>query len=64
MSAARMSYTIRLGTPRDEALLQADERGADLIIVGSHRPSVKTYLLGSIAAGIVRHAKVNVMVIR
>ena len=60
----RMSYTIRFGTPRDEALQQADEMGADLIIVGSHRPSVKTYLLGSNAAGIVRHAKVNVMVIR
>ncbi|ACY86234.1 universal stress protein [Edwardsiella piscicida] len=60
----RLSYTIRFGTPRDEALQQAEEMGADLIVVGSHRPSVKTYLLGSNAAAIVRHAKTNVLVIR
>ncbi|AVJ17162.1 universal stress protein [Serratia rhizosphaerae] len=60
----RLSYTISFGSPRDEVLQLADEIGADLIVVGSRRPSVKTYLLGSNAAAIVRHAKTSVMVVR
>lgn len=60
----RLSSSVSFGTPRDEALAIADEIKADLIIIGSHRPSVKTYLLGSNAAAIVRHAKVSVLVVR
>ncbi|MFC0225586.1 universal stress protein [Serratia aquatilis] len=60
----RLSYTISFGSPRDEVLQLAEEIEADLIVIGSRRPSVKTYLLGSNAAAIVRHAKISVMVIR
>ncbi|CAI1568589.1 Universal stress protein G [Serratia quinivorans] len=60
----RLDYTISFGSPRDEVLQLADEIGADLIIIGSRRPSVKTYLLGSNAAAIVRHANISVMVVR
>ena len=60
----RLSYTISFGSPRDEVLQLAEEIEADLIVVGSRRPSVKTYLLGSNAAAIVRHAKISVMVVR
>ncbi|KEY59106.1 universal stress protein [Serratia sp. DD3] len=60
----RLAYTISFGSPRDEVLLLAEEIGADLIVIGSRRPSVKTYLLGSNAAAIVRHAKISVMVVR
>lgn len=60
----RLAYTISFGSPRDEVLLLAEEIEADLIVIGSRRPSVKTYLLGSNAAAIVRHAKTSVMVIR
>ncbi|CAI0716763.1 TPA: universal stress protein [Serratia fonticola] len=60
----RLSYTISFGSPRDEVLQLADEISADLIVIGSRRPSVKTYLLGSNAAAIVRHAKISVMVVR
>ncbi|WP_431222743.1 universal stress protein [Serratia sp. L9] len=60
----RLSYTISFGSPRDEVLQLAEEIEADLIVIGSRRPSVKTYLLGSNAAAIVRHAKMSVMVIR
>lgn len=59
-----LSYTISFGSPRDEVLQLAEEIGADLIVIGSRRPSVKTYLLGSNAAAIVRHAKISVMVVR
>ncbi|CAI1633800.1 universal stress protein [Serratia fonticola] len=60
----RLSYTISFGSPRDEVLQLAEEISADLIVIGSRRPSVKTYLLGSNAAAIVRHAKISVMVVR
>ncbi|HEI8865454.1 universal stress protein [Serratia sp. AKBS12] len=60
----RLAYSISFGSPRDEVLQLAEEIDADLIVIGSRRPSVKTYLLGSNAAAIVRHAKTSVMVIR
>ncbi|AHG18495.1 universal stress protein [Chania multitudinisentens RB-25] len=59
-----LAYTISFGSPRDEVLQLAEEIEADLIVIGSRRPSVKTYLLGSNAAAIVRHAKISVMVVR
>ncbi len=60
----RLDYSVSFGTPRDETLQLAEEIGADLIVVGSRRPNVKTYLLGSNAAAIVRYAKTSVLVIR
>lgn len=43
---------------------EAAERGADCIIVASHRPGMQDYLLGSTAAQVVRHAACTVMVVR
>lgn len=42
----------------------ADELGADLIVLASHRPENKDYLLGPNAAQVVRHALQSVFVIR
>ncbi len=42
----------------------AEQVGADCIIVGSHKPELKDYLLGSTAARIVRHARCSVHVLR
>ena len=50
------SHTLRTGAVSDEVLTEAEIWGADLIIVGSHSPSMSTYLLGSNAQKIVRHA--------
>ncbi len=36
----------------------------DLIIMGSHHPELKDYLLGPNAARVVRHARTSVMVVR
>jgi nucleotide-binding universal stress UspA family protein len=33
-------------------------------VVGSHRPTMATYLLGSNAKTIVRHAKCSVLIVR
>jgi nucleotide-binding universal stress UspA family protein len=62
--AGRFSYILRTGSPYDEVLTEAEEWGADLIIVGSHNPSMSTYLLGSNAQKIVRHANCSVLVVR
>ncbi len=48
----------------DEVLAEAKFWGANLIIVGSHSPSMSTYLFGSNAQKIVRHANCSVMVVR
>lgn len=42
----------------------AAKEGADLIIVGSHKPGLGDYLLGSTSARIVRHAPCAVHVLR
>lgn len=60
----RASHTLRTGAPYAEVLAEADDWVADLIIVGSHNPSMSTYLLGSNAQKIVRHANCSVLVVR
>ena len=59
-----LSTVVRYGAVYPEVLAEAEDWGADLIIVGSHRPGITTYLLGSSAAAIVRHAKCSVLVVR
>lgn len=52
------------GSPKDEILKLAEVVSADLVIIASHRPDISTYLLGSNAAAVVRHAKCSVLVVR
>ena len=59
-----VSTALRFGTTYSEILAEAEAWGADVIVVGSHRPSMSTYLLGSNAKTIVRHAKCPVLVAR
>jgi universal stress protein F len=42
----------------------AERIGADLIVLASHRPAMKDYLLGANAARVVRHARCSVLVVR
>ena len=60
----RVSISVRLGGVYPEILAEADSWGADLIVIGSHRPAMSTYLLGSNAKTVVRHAKCSVLVVR
>lgn len=55
---------VRVGTIYDEILGAADEIGADLIVMASHRPALSDYLIGPNAARVVRHARQSVMVVR
>lgn len=60
----RVSAVVRLGSVYHEVLDEAENCGADLVVVGSHRPTMATYLLGSNATTIVRHARCSVLVVR
>ena len=64
LPAERVSAVVRLGSVYNEVLDEAEKTGADLVVVGSHRPTMATFLLGSNASTIVRHARGSVLVIR
>jgi nucleotide-binding universal stress UspA family protein len=64
LPAPRASSAVRMGSVYNEVLAEAAKFGADLIVVGSHRPGMATYLLGSNASTIVRHAPSSVLVVR
>jgi nucleotide-binding universal stress UspA family protein len=59
-----VAAVVRIGAVYPELLAEAAQWPADLIIVGAHKRSMATYLLGSSAAAIVRHASCTVMVAR
>ena len=52
------------GSIYDEILRAADKLAVDVIVIGSHRPELKDYLLGPNAARVVRHARQSVYVVR
>ncbi|MGH9427142.1 MAG: universal stress protein [Terriglobia bacterium] len=56
---------IRRGDPKSVIIEEAEEWGADLIVVGSHgHTGFKQWLLGSVAQSIVSHASCSVYVVR
>jgi nucleotide-binding universal stress UspA family protein len=52
------------GRVYDQIIEAANRIGADVIVMGSHRPELKDYLLGPNAARVVRHATQSVFVVR
>lgn len=52
------------GTVYDQIISAADRLGCDAVVMGSHRPELKDYLLGPNAARVVRHARQSVFVVR
>jgi len=60
----RVQHIVGEGTVYEVILKMARNINADLIIVASHRPELKDYLLGPNAARVVRHAECSVMVVR
>ena len=55
---------MRQGTIYSEILKVAEDCSADLIIMASHRPELKDYMLGPNASRVVRHANCSVLVVR
>jgi len=55
---------VRDGNPAAEILEYANDSGIDMIVMASHDPGLADYLLGSVAARVVRHAHCSVLVVR
>ena len=60
----KFEVKLRTGSVYHEVIDESKESGVDVIVVTSHRPQMSTYLLGSNAAKIVRHAPCSVLVVR
>jgi nucleotide-binding universal stress UspA family protein len=60
----QVTSEVATGTVYEEILGAARTYGADLIVMASHRPELKDYLLGPNAARVVRHSDVSVLVVR
>jgi nucleotide-binding universal stress UspA family protein len=60
----KVQRVVSLGTVYQEILMAAETVGADLIVMASHRPELKDYLLGPNSARVVRHAQCSVLVVR
>jgi nucleotide-binding universal stress UspA family protein len=52
------------GHPSRTIIEYANNNGVDCIVIGSHRPDLRDYFLGSTASRVVRHAKCAVHVYR
>ncbi len=62
---AKAEYVVRTGKPHQEILSEAEDKGADLIIVATHgHTGVEQMLFGSTAMRIVRLARCPVLTIR
>ena len=62
--SAEVQSEIRTGAPASQILQCADDTGADLIMIASHRPGLSDYFIGSTAARVVRHAQCSVLISR
>ncbi|MDJ0612343.1 MAG: universal stress protein [Rhizobiaceae bacterium] len=55
---------LRVGQPANDILTMQKELDIDLVIIGSHKPGLQDYFLGSTASRVVRHAQCPVLVMR
>jgi nucleotide-binding universal stress UspA family protein len=64
LEPSQITTVVRQGGVYHEVLEEAKAIHADLIVMSSHRPAMKTYFLGSNAGHVVRYAKCSVLVVR
>ena len=55
---------VSVGSIYHKIIRAAEKLGSDLIVMASHRPKMQDYLLGPNAARVVRHAPVDVYIVR
>jgi universal stress protein A len=55
---------LELGSPKAEIIRMAQERGVDLIVLGSHGRHGIGLLLGSTASSVIHHASCDVLAVR
>lgn len=61
---ASTKIAVENGNPANVILAYAKKENSDLIMVASHQPGLRDYLLGSVAGKVVRHAHCSVLVVR
>lgn len=59
-----VDVSIRKGTPHRAIPRAAQELGSDLIVMNSHNPRIRDYLIGSTTAHVVMHVECDVLVVR
>lgn len=64
LEPGRISATVRQGGIYHEVIEEAKAINADLIVMTSHRPDMRSYFLGSNAGHVVRYATCSVLVLR
>ncbi len=64
LEPGRISATVRQGGIYHEVIEEAKAIDADLIVMTSHRPDMRSYFLGSNAGHVVRYATCSVLVLR
>jgi nucleotide-binding universal stress UspA family protein len=60
----KVQHIVAQGTIYEEILAAAGKVGADLVVMASHKPAARDYLLGVNAAHVVRHCPRSVLVVR
>ena len=60
----RIAHEVRRGAASGQILQAAEDSGAELIMIASHKPGLRDYFIGSTAARVIRHAKCSVLVER
>ncbi|MET0443936.1 MAG: universal stress protein [Pseudorhodoplanes sp.] len=64
LDPSQVSGTVRQGGIYHEVIEEAKSVDADLIVMTSHRPDMRSYFLGSNAGHVVRYASCSVLVLR
>ena len=60
----RMVHDVRHGAASGQIIQAAEDSGADLIMIASHKPGLRDYFIGSTAARVIRHARCSVLIER
>ena len=60
----RIVPDLRQGAASGQIIQAAEDSGADLIMIASHKPGLRDYLIGSTAGRVIRHAGCSVLVKR
>ncbi|GAA0337288.1 universal stress protein [Morganella psychrotolerans] len=60
----QISTGVLLGSPAEAIIENAEKIKADLIIIGSKNPTLKSRLLGSTASALIHYANISVLVVR
>jgi nucleotide-binding universal stress UspA family protein len=64
-AGANVTTAVEQGDPSSAIIDNAEEWGADLIVLGSHgRKGLERFLLGSVSESVLRHAQCSVEIVR